>query len=165
MKKSKFKIHFFITFLCISAFSASAQNSPEELGRLVFEAFKKDSAVDISKLESSFEEAKLFTKKIGLPFDSVGYYRLTGKRKMQAKNIKEYKEKNFNWSNVKLDSIEKTEFEFPVDWSQLNSKSITLANIFIYLSTDQRHFLLRLYENPKIDQEWKLGGNILFFEY
>lgn len=160
--------HFLLAMLLIISHISFAQKTPEELGEITFDYFKKNKLDSFFTLIPTLSEFGSFAKAIGIDTTSTHYREFVASYPLVVKNFKvrcvqlltDSASMDFSWQLAKLEKIEKSQEALPLDNIKPDSKLITITIIDVYFSNANKQFILTLGDAAFYNGVWKPGNDI-----
>lgn len=162
---------FLKVFLCSAAFlflspQMQAQQTPQQLGALMFRAFNTGSVDSLVALQMTFDDVSAFARENGLDRDSAlienfrkSYPLVVEKYRMHYRQIMdEGMERKTDWRAAATDSM--TVQEEDVRIAEERHAKISMLTLYFHAAEKAYHLTADIYLCQGI---WKLGSNIDLF--
>lgn len=168
-RKEKILIVLFISQIILIP-ALLGQSNPEQLGRLVFKAFKKDSLDLVYRLKPTYAELNYLIDSIGLDrktlpntdFESNYNVSLVDFKKQCEHIYRIAKFHNLRWRKIVLQSVALYEKRGLIKSPNLKGKEIISRNVTIYFYCFDMQYKLVLNNVWAYKDTLKIGGQIDF---
>ena len=152
----------------LSIHNIKGQNTPEEMGKFIFNSIQQNSLNKIIALFPPWEEMKEVATLFGLEKNPTKYNEVINGYQTEVdafhENLNLVYSDTFDtglkWKMAKLEKVTKFIDSIPVDAQNPNGKKVPTVIVKIYLTCDSNRFVIVLDDVFPIRDLWKTGSSI-----